>query len=63
MKTMIDNLINGNLTTARQQAKRVSLQRIVSFLQDEYGWTLAKAYAAANYLKTGTGFQAYCDAE
>ena len=59
---MIDNLINGNCTTARKLAKRFSMVKIVAALQHEYGWTLAKAFTAAAYLKTGEGFQAYCDA-
>jgi hypothetical protein len=37
MQPMIQNLINGNLTDAKTQAKR--------------------------YLKTGEGFQQYCDAK
>lgn len=60
METMIDNLINGNLKTAKAQAKRFSLIAIKNHLT-ELQWSDAKTYAAAVYLKTGEGFQDYCD--
>lgn len=63
MQTMIENLINGNLTDAKKQAKRFALHKIVDALQNDFGWSLDKAYKAASYLKTGQGFQAYCDAK
>lgn len=62
MQNLIDNLINGNLTDARKLAKRHKLGAIVEFCERELGWTLAKAYRAAVYLKTGEGFQAFSDA-
>jgi len=61
MNTMIENLINGNCKTARKLSKRFKLEKIVAFLRDNYGWTLEKAYACAVFLKTGEGFQHYCD--
>lgn len=61
MQNMIENLINGNLKDAKEHAKRKSGVDIFKHLRSE-GWSEAKAYAAASYLKTGKGFQAYCDA-
>ena len=62
MQTMIDNFINGNVTTARQQAKRFSGLAIMQTLRDNYGWSQVKSELAAHFLKTGEGFQRYCDA-
>lgn len=61
MKTMIDNLINGNLADAKQQAKRYRRSKIYGYLMDQ-GWNHSRAVTATNYLKTGEGFQAYADA-
>lgn len=63
MKEMIDNLINGNLTDAKHQAKRFGLEKIAHYCRRELGWSNRKSAAAASYLKTGVGFQVYCDAE
>jgi hypothetical protein len=63
MKTLIENFINGNLTTARKQAKRFSLSDIRRALQDDYGYSPLKAALSAGWLKTGEGFQDACDAE
>lgn len=64
MKTILDNLINGNLTEARKgaQGKHISRPQIARCLVAWYGYSVRKAQLAANYLKTGSGFQAYCDA-
>jgi len=62
LNTMIDNFINGNLTTARKQAKRFNLAFIrTGFI--EIGYSFEKAQLTAEYLKTGEGFQAACDVE
>jgi hypothetical protein len=61
MNSMIQNLINGNLTDARHRAKRFSLRAIVHHLHIECGWSVKRSNYAAVYLKTGTGFQLYCD--
>ncbi len=62
MEQMIANLINGNLRDARDQARKRKLNHIVAYLQQNIGWSLPKSQAAAKFLKTGTGFQSYCDA-
>jgi len=59
---MINNYINGNLTEAKAQAKKYTLARIRSELIDAYGYSDNKAQLTANYLKTGEGYQAACDA-
>jgi len=62
LNTMIDNFINGNITTARKQAKRFNLAFIrTGFI--EIGYSFEKAQLIADFLKTGDGFQAACDAE
>lgn len=62
MQTMIENLINGNLKDARRQARGKGMMRIATYLRLELGWSLHRATAAAYYLKTGEGWQDYCDA-
>lgn len=62
MKSMIENYHNGNLTAARKQAKRHSHAAIRAALQETLGYSLNKAALTADYLKTGEGFQAACDA-
>jgi hypothetical protein len=61
METMIENYINGNITTARKQARRFSLEAIRRALLD-IGYSVEKATLTAYHMKTGNGFQAACDA-
>lgn len=63
MEKMTTDLINGNLTEARNQAKRYHLSRIVNHLHFMCGWGVDRSNKAAKYLKTGEGFQEYCDAK
>jgi hypothetical protein len=60
MKTIIDNLLNGNLSDAKKGAKRASLQGIIDYLINE-GETYNKALLTACYLKGKISFQEYCD--
>ena len=46
---MLEDLINGNLTEAKQRAKRFSLDAIYRYCQGHYAQK--KAAAAAVYLK------------
>jgi hypothetical protein len=62
MNSMIENYINGNLSDAKKQAKRHTRTAIAIFLEREYGWSSAKAFATASYLKGMGSFQAACDA-
>ena len=63
MKTMIDNLINGNLKDAKKQAKRFKQDDIMQYCIDEYGMSFEKAVASAMWLKNQIEYQQYCDAE
>ena len=63
MKTMIDNLINGNLKDAKRQAKRYKQADIMQFCIEEYGMSFEKAVASAMFLKNQIDHQQYCDAE
>lgn len=51
MDEMIQNLINGNLSDAKRQARRFSLRKIQRYLTDNAGWSPLRAVAAADYLK------------
>lgn len=61
MNALIENLINGNLTDAKEQAKRRDFWDIARAAQ-KYFPTRNKAVMAAAYLKGRVTFQAYCDA-
>ena len=63
MKTLIENYINGNITTARKQAKRHGLGTIRRALEEDFGFSALKSALVAIFLKTGEGWQASCDAE
>lgn len=58
-----DNLVNGNLTDAKKQAKRVSFAELQLGFR-AFGWGEVHAAAAALYLKhpSPTTWQRYCDA-
>jgi hypothetical protein len=61
MNALIENLINGNLTDAKEQAKRYNFWDIVNVAKTYFG-SRNKALMAAAYLKGRATFQAYCDA-
>ena len=63
LELLIGNFINGNLSIAREQAKRFTLKNIRDALIEEYGYSQNKAFLTAHYLKEGVGFQSACDAE
>ena len=60
---MFNNLINGNLTDARNAARRPGFQRLREYAETKLGWSGEKAYFAARYLKGTGSFQTYCDAK
>lgn len=61
----IENLINGNLTTAKKQAERLTATCLYETAMRDFGFTPTKAARAAIYLKEPTqeSYQAYCDAD
>lgn len=62
IETLIENYINGNITTAKQQAKGFSQHRLCEVLI-ECGFTEHKARTTAAFLKGQATFQEACDAE
>jgi len=60
MNTMLENLINGNLSTAKNQAKKYTFTRIVNFMKDA-GYEETESNNAALYLKGHIEFQEYCN--
>jgi hypothetical protein len=61
MKSMINNLINGNLKDAKKQAKRFRQADIMQYCLDN-GYSFEKSVAMAMYLKNQIDNQQYCDA-
>ncbi len=62
MEAMILNLLNGNLSDAKRQAKKFSWNKIYHYCWTRLEWSQTKSTCATYYLKTGKSFQAYCDA-
>lgn len=62
MQSLIENYINGNLSTAKRQAKRFNERRLFQGLRD-HGYGIEAAMAIAAFLKGYGSFQAACDAE
>jgi hypothetical protein len=60
MSTIFDNLINGNLSDAKRQAKNKSMHKIYS-MACEMGFEEKEALNMAAYLKGEINFQSYCD--
>ena len=63
MKEIFDNLINGNLKSAKNGAKRGTLDGLATFAEQALGWPSTVALAAAQFLKGEIPFQEYCDIE
>jgi hypothetical protein len=63
LEQTIDDLINGNLGDARKRAKTISTLKLIKGFQELAGYSIGKAAKAVKYLKTGEGFQEYCDAK
>lgn len=61
MQILIDNLINGNNTTAKKLARHFKSWEIRDALV-EMGWSENKSTLAADWLKGRDCWQAYCDA-
>lgn len=61
MKSIFDNLTNGNLTYAKAKAKRHSFRALDRFAREELGMSSVDANASAAYLKGLIEFQEYCD--
>jgi hypothetical protein len=60
-KAAIENLINGNLTDAKELAKSFSCWKIMS-AAEELGYTSPVQYTAmAGFLKGVIDFRKYCD--
>ena len=56
------NLLNGNLRDAQEDARHVSDKALTDYAKEDLAWELQTAKAAVNYLKKRVPFQAYCDA-
>ncbi len=63
MKSVFDNLINGNLKDAKHGAQKFSGAQLARYAMN-IGWTKRKAHAAAYYLKNPSqqSYDQYCQA-
>lgn len=62
MKTIYNNLINGNLSEAKKQAASYNVSRIAAQFQN-FGMSAIREAKAARYLKDMGTFQEYADAK
>lgn len=62
MNSLIENFINGNLSTAKHKARRFGFVAILTALREDYGFSAEKAIATAAFLKGQGSFQEACDA-
>jgi hypothetical protein len=62
MKTeaIIDTFINGNLTDARNRAKRISAKKFIN-TAIQMGYPMARSILIAAYLKGVISFDQYCN--
>lgn len=60
IQEVIENLINGNVSDARKEAKRYGFETIRRAGLD-LGMSKLKSQAMAYFLKTGEAWQRYCD--
>lgn len=64
MKTtirIIENLINGNISDAKKEAKKVSQINIEATCFGSFGMSEHKSRNTAAFLKGKLDFQSYCD--
>lgn len=60
MNTMIENYTNGNISTAKNIAKKYSINKIITFLENA-GYNSKTAINIASYLKGFLDFQTHCN--
>jgi hypothetical protein len=60
VKALIESLINGNLTDAKDKATKFSYWKLMS-AADEMGYNIVQQVAIAGYLKNRVDFQCFCD--
>ena len=63
LQSLVNNEINGNLTTAKKQARRHREHKIAAAFEELAGFSPRKAQLTAAWLKGADCYQAACDAE
>jgi len=61
MKSIFENLQNGNLTTAKDSSRGHSFPKLKRYAIDELGMDENKATTTALYLKGKITFRKYCE--
>jgi hypothetical protein len=59
----INNLINGNLTQARFEAKNIPFHYLVGVAVMQLGYSVKEAGKMADYLKRNISFEEYCNSK
>lgn len=63
LQSLVSNHLNGNLTTARKQARHYCKHNIAAAFEELAGFSPRKALLTAAWLKGADCYQAACDAE
>lgn len=61
VQSIIENLINGNITDAKEAAQKVRRNEIAVSAVEDFGYKASKALVIALFLKGEIEFQEYCD--
>jgi len=61
MKSIFENLINGNLTLAKNSSRGHSLARLTNYATEHLGMDRKRATNSALFLKGRMSFQSYCN--
>jgi hypothetical protein len=62
-ESAILNLINGNISDAKKDAKNIPFNKLINTMEEGFGFSFPIAIAAAELLKGNRSFQSYCDAK
>ena len=63
IRQVIMTYINGNITTAKKQAKMFKTVDIRRVLIEDFGYSFKKATLTAEHMKSADCWQQACDAE
>ena len=61
IQSILENLINGNITDAKKAAKRVSEKKITDWAIGNLGYDCQEGRVTALFLKGKMDYQNYCD--
>ena len=61
IEQLVNDLVNGNLSDAQKSSKGFSYKVLHNAMREYLGYNYKISVLAVQYLKTGQGFQEYCN--